>query len=139
MAGLDIAAALLAAVCFFAILVRRSLWKEIWRVAGAVVMLLLLPVAVGFLDKEEIPGFMQGVLWGVLALPFGLAAGGLVLGLGPWVLLRNLAPVAGLCALLAVMLFLAPEFTRPVFHGVRGRCPRAGHPAFRGGGGIGLF
>lgn len=48
MAGLDIAAALLAAVCFFAILVRRSLWKEIWRVAGAVVMLLLLPVAVGF-------------------------------------------------------------------------------------------
>lgn len=74
-----------------------------------------LPVAVGFLDKAEIPGFMQGVLWGVLALPFGLAAGGLVLGLNPWALLRNLAPVAGLCAVLAVMLFLAPEVTGRVF------------------------
>lgn len=48
MAGLDVLAALLAAVCFFAILVRRSLWREAWRVAGAVVMLLLLPVAVSF-------------------------------------------------------------------------------------------
>ena len=48
MAGLDVLAALLAAVCFFAILVRRSLWREVWRVAGAVVMLLLLPVAVSF-------------------------------------------------------------------------------------------
>lgn len=74
-----------------------------------------LPVAVGFLDKEEIPGFMQGVLWGVLALPFGLGAGGLVLGLDPWTLLRNLAPVAGLCAVLAVMLFLAPGVTGRIF------------------------
>lgn len=46
--GLNLLAAVLAAVCFFAILVRRSLWKEIWRVAGAVVMILLLPAAVGF-------------------------------------------------------------------------------------------
>ena len=30
--GLNLLAAVLAAVCFFAILVRRSLWKEIWRV-----------------------------------------------------------------------------------------------------------
>lgn len=74
-----------------------------------------LPVAVGFLHREEIPGFMQGVLWGVLALPFGLAAGGLALGLAPGVLVANLAPVALLCVVLAVMLCLAPGPTGRVF------------------------
>ena len=48
MAWLDLLAALLAAACFLALLVRRALWKESWRVLGAAAMLLLLPAAVGF-------------------------------------------------------------------------------------------
>lgn len=68
-----------------------------------------LPVAMGFLHKAETADFMQGVLWGMLALPFGLAAGGIVLGMDAGTLLRDLAPVILLCAVLAAVLFLAPE------------------------------
>ena len=77
-----------------------------------------MPVAVGFLHGEEIADFMQGVLWGVLALPFGLAAGGLVLGLELLPLARNLAPVAALCAVLALLLYLAPGATGRFFAGL---------------------
>lgn len=48
MVGLDLASALLAALCFVSILSRRSLWKEWWRPIGSVVLLLLLPLAIGF-------------------------------------------------------------------------------------------
>lgn len=74
-----------------------------------------LPVAVGFLPKQEVPGFMQGVLWGVLALPIGLGAGGLVLGLPLGQLAGNLAPVVTMCAVLAAMLVLQPQRTGRFF------------------------
>ena len=46
--GLNLIALAVAAVCFFAILRRRALWREPWRLAGALVLAALLPLAVGF-------------------------------------------------------------------------------------------
>lgn len=48
MAVLDLAAVLLAAICVVAAVVRRELYKQPWRIAGALVMAALMPLAVGF-------------------------------------------------------------------------------------------
>ena len=69
----------------------------------------VLPASLGALQSHEVMGFMQGVLWGVVALPAGLLLGGAVLGLAPGVLLQNLWPVALLCAMLCLALRFAPR------------------------------
>ena len=48
LAVLNWAALALALVCFLAIVRRRTLWREPWRVVGALVLAALLPLAVGF-------------------------------------------------------------------------------------------
>ena len=48
LAGLDLLALALAAACFLAIVFRRALWREPWRLVGALVLAALLPLAVGF-------------------------------------------------------------------------------------------
>lgn len=53
--------------------------------------------------------FTQGVVWGLIALPAGLVAGGAALGLSPLVLARNLWPVLVLCTLLVLGLARAPR------------------------------
>ena len=68
-----------------------------------------LPIALGSLEHYQIHGFMQGVVWGLIALPAGLVAGGLALGLAPLALARNLWPVLVLCALLVLGLAKAPR------------------------------
>lgn len=68
-----------------------------------------LPIALGSLENYQITGFMQGVVWGLIALPAGLVAGGAALGLSPLVLARNLWPVLVLCALLVLGLARAPR------------------------------
>ena len=45
---LDLLALALAVVCFAVLVLRRSLWREPWRLIGAVVLAALLPLAVGF-------------------------------------------------------------------------------------------
>lgn len=68
-----------------------------------------LPISLGSLPGHEVRGFMQGVVWGIVALPLGLLAGGLVLGMGPGQLWAGLWPVAAVCALLCLGLRLAPR------------------------------
>ena len=75
-----------------------------------------LPVALGSLPGREVPGYMQGVLWGVISLPAGLAAGGLAAGLSPGALAANLWPVAALCAVLAACLRLCPRVCVGALH-----------------------
>ena len=48
LAGLDLLALALAVACFLAIVFRRALWREPWRLVGALVLAALLPLAVGF-------------------------------------------------------------------------------------------
>ena len=45
---LDLLAFGLAAACVLAAILRRSLWREPWRVAGVLILAALLPLAVGF-------------------------------------------------------------------------------------------
>ena len=71
----------------------------------------VLPVSLGSLRSHEIMGFMQGILWGVIAMPIGILAAGMMLQLPFDVLLANLWPVAALCALLCITLRFAPKAT----------------------------
>lgn len=57
----------------------------------------VLPISFGSLREHEIMGFMQGVLWGIIALPTGLVAGGLLLSIPPRTLFANLWPILLLC------------------------------------------
>lgn len=69
----------------------------------------VLPVSLGALQNHEIMGFMQGVLWGIIALPVGLVLGGVVAGVPLPSLARNLWPVALLCLALCLSLRFAPR------------------------------
>lgn len=68
-----------------------------------------LPVSVGSLPSCQVMGFMQGVVWGMAALPVGLVMGGLLLGLSPVQLVCNTWPVALLCGLLTMALRTVPR------------------------------
>lgn len=68
-----------------------------------------LPIALGSLEHYQIHGFMQGVVWGLIALPAGLVAGAVVLRLAPLTLAANLWPVLVLCAVLVLGLAKAPR------------------------------
>ena len=52
-----------------------------------------LPVFLAAVQKEEIPGLMQGFIFGLIPLPVGLFLGGLFIGIPVPVLLCNLLPV----------------------------------------------
>lgn len=69
----------------------------------------VLPMALGALPGHEVMGYMQGVLWGLIALPAGLVAGGLAAGMAPAALARNLWPVLALVALLMAGLRFFPR------------------------------
>lgn len=68
-----------------------------------------LPISLGSLPGHEVRGFMQGVVWGIVALPLGLLAGGLVLGMGPAQLWAGLWPVCVVCLGLCAGLRFAPR------------------------------
>ena len=61
-----------------------------------------MPVFMSSMDKEHIPSFMQGMGYGIIALPVGLIVGGLTLGLSWKELLLNTLPIAIICAVLVV-------------------------------------
>ena len=48
LAALDLLLLMLAAGCFLAVVLRRKLWREPWRIAGTVILAALLPLAAGF-------------------------------------------------------------------------------------------
>lgn len=61
-----------------------------------------MPVFMSSMDKEHIPSFMQGMGYGIIALPVGLIVGGLTLGLSVPELIANTLPIAIICAVLVV-------------------------------------
>lgn len=73
-----------------------------------------LPVFLAAVKKEEIPGLMQGFIFGLIPLPVGLFAAGLFIGIPVPVLLINLLPVIFLCVLLIAAFLLAPSGTMKV-------------------------
>ena len=66
-----------------------------------------LPVALGILQEEDRPALAKGVLCGIVTIPLGVLAGGLVAGFPLGMVLRNLIPIVLIAALIALGLWKA--------------------------------
>ena len=65
------------------------------------------PVAMGILAEEDRPAMAKGILCGVVTIPFGVLAGGLVAGFPLGMVLRNLLPIVIIGGFIAVGLWKA--------------------------------
>ena len=66
-----------------------------------------IPVALGILSQDDLPYLAKGVLAGLITVPLGCLAGGLVAGFPIGMILRNLVPIALFALLLALGLWKA--------------------------------
>lgn len=73
-----------------------------------------LPVGMGIIKKEDHPFFIKGLLLGLIAIPVGSIAGGLIAGFDAGMVLINNIPIALLSALLAMGFLFLPDI---VFRG----------------------
>ena len=69
-----------------------------------------IPVALGILGKEDTPYLAKGILAGIITIPVGLFAGGLVAGFDLSMILRNLIPIVLIAALIALGLWKAERW-----------------------------
>ena len=60
-----------------------------------------IPVAMGILEEEDRPAMAKGILCGIVTIPVGILAGGLVAGFSVLMVLRNLIPIVLIAALIA--------------------------------------
>ena len=75
---------------------------------GATVVFTI-PVALGILEEEDRPAMAKGILCGVVTVPVGILAGGLVAGFGITMVLKNLIPIVIIAALIALGLWKAEK------------------------------
>lgn len=68
-----------------------------------------IPVAMGILEEEDRPAMAKGILCGIVTIPIGVFAGGLVAGFSLGMLLRNLIPIVLIAALIALGLWKAEK------------------------------
>lgn len=68
-----------------------------------------IPVGLGIIEKEKQPLFVQGLLVGLVALPFGSFLGGLSAGFPLKLVAANIAPVAVIAIALAIGLKFIPR------------------------------
>ena len=73
---------------------------------GATVVFTI-PVAMGILQEEDRPYLAQGILAGVVTIPIGLLAGGIVAGMPILRILGNLVPIVLIAGLIALGLWRA--------------------------------
>lgn len=71
---------------------------------GATVVFTI-PVAMGILQDEDKPFLAKGILCGVVTIPLGVLAGGLVAGFAPMLVLSNLVPIILIALLIALGLW----------------------------------
>ena len=64
-----------------------------------------IPVAMGILAEEDRPAMAKGVLCGIVTIPIGVLAGGLMAGFPLGMILRNLIPIVIIGALIALGLW----------------------------------
>lgn len=74
-----------------------------------------IPVAMGILNKEDRPALAKGVLCGIVTIPVGLLAGGLVAGFPILMILKNLIPIVLIAAVIALGLWKAEKFMIKAF------------------------
>ena len=75
---------------------------------GATVVFTI-PVAMGILEEEDRPAMAKGILCGMVAIPFGILAGGLTAGYAFSMVLRNLVPIVLMAMLIALGLWRAEK------------------------------
>ena len=75
-----------------------------------VTVVFTIPVAIGLLKKEDVPFLAKGVLAGIITIPLGVLAGGLVAGFPVLMVLRNLIPIVLIAILIALGLWKAERF-----------------------------
>ena len=68
-----------------------------------------IPVALGILKEEDRPAMAKGILCGIVTIPLGILAGGLVAGFAPMMILRNLIPIVLVALLIAIGLWKAEQ------------------------------
>ena len=66
-----------------------------------------IPVAMGILKEEDRPAMAKGILCGIVTIPVGVLAGGLVAGFPIAMVLRNLIPIVIIALLIALGLWRA--------------------------------
>ena len=66
-----------------------------------------IPVALGILSKEDTTALAKGILAGIVTIPLGILAGGLVAGFEIVMILRNLVPIVLIALLIALGLWRA--------------------------------
>ena len=76
---------------------------------GATVVFTI-PVAMGILSEADRPALAKGILCGVVTIPAGVFAGGLVAGFPVMMILRNLIPIVLIAALIALGLWKAEKW-----------------------------
>ena len=75
---------------------------------GATVVFTI-PVAMGILKEEDRPAMAKGILCGMVAIPFGILAGGLTAGYAFSMVLRNLVPIVLMALFIALGLWRAEK------------------------------
>ena len=75
---------------------------------GATVVFTI-PVAMGILEERDRPAMAKGILCGMVAIPFGILAGGLMAGYAFSMVLRNLVPIVLMALLIALGLWRAEK------------------------------
>ena len=68
-----------------------------------------IPVALGILDESDRPAMAKGILCGIVTIPVGILAGGLVAGFPVGMVLRNLVPIVLIATLIALGLWKAEK------------------------------
>ena len=68
-----------------------------------------IPVALGILDESDRPAMAKGILCGIVTIPVGILAGGLVAGFPIVMVLRNLVPIVLIATLIALGLWKAEK------------------------------
>ena len=66
-----------------------------------------IPVAMGILKEEDRPAMAKGILCGIVTIPVGVLAGGIVAGFPLGMVLRNLIPIVAIAVLIALGLWRA--------------------------------
>ena len=75
---------------------------------GATIVFII-PVAMGILAEEDRPAMAKGILCGIVTIPLGVLAAGLVAGFPMGMVLRNVLPIVLVGALIAFGLWKAEE------------------------------
>ena len=75
---------------------------------GATVVFTI-PVAMGIVAAEDRPALAKGILAGIVTIPVGILAGGLVAGFPVLMVARNLIPIVIIAALIALGLWKAEK------------------------------